>query len=105
MEHDARTGDREGYYRGIFSFALLLRRAVQNPMLDDVVNDFEPSLRRTIYATVARRREDLREDVRFVEKIVQAIEARDVEAADRAVRAYGQHEKELALAVLGEYSP
>jgi DNA-binding GntR family transcriptional regulator len=102
MDRDARAGNGEAYYQGIFEFASLLRRAVQNPMLDDVVNDFEPSLRRTIYATVARRRENLREDVRFVKKIVQGIEARDVDKADKAVRAYGQHEKDLALAVFDQ---
>ena len=102
MEHDARAGNREAYYRGMFEFSSLLRRAVQNPMIDEVMNDFEPSLRRTIYATISRRREDLRENVRFVERIVENIEARDVEKADGAVRAYGQHEKDLALAVFDD---
>jgi DNA-binding GntR family transcriptional regulator len=104
MECHAEIDDSQAYYRSMLDFSYALQSIVKNPMLDKLMKDIEPSLRRTLYATIPKRSENLKENARMVERITQAVERGDVKMADSSVRAYIQHERQLALKVFGENS-
>lgn len=104
MEHHAEIADSQAYYRSMLDFSHALQSIVKNPMLDDFMKDIEPSLRRVLYATIPTRTENLGYNARMVERITEAVEKGDVEMADRATRAYAQHERHLALEIFGECS-
>ena len=101
----AEAGDSMGYYRRMFEFSYALRGVVQNPMLNDLLKDLEPNMARMLFLSVSRRGEDLLQNVRMVERIVQGIEEKDVHGADQATRTYVQHERELALRALSDNRP
>lgn len=93
----AARGDVSGYYDAIFEYASVGLQAAKNPLLEQMLNDLEPSTRRAQFASLSRRAEDLRETVTFFEDAVRYVEDKNAEMASQTIRNYAQNEKEFAL--------
>jgi len=100
--HNAEIGDSNAYYLGMLDFIAALLRINKNAILDDLIKDIMPSVRRAFFATISGRSESLDHNSRLAEHIVTAIEANDVQGADGAIRIYLQNERAFALKVFGE---
>lgn len=93
----ASKGDPAGYYDSIFDFATALRRASRNALADQILDDLEPTTRRTQFATLSDRVDDLARNVTFFQKGLRHIEKRNANMAEKTIRKYAQNEKDFAL--------
>jgi len=97
IESCAGKGDTTGYYDAIFEFFVANLIAAKNPLLSRLLRDLEPSTRRIQYASLARRKEDLKSNVLYFEQATKYIEDRNSEMASQAIRKYAQNEKISAV--------
>jgi DNA-binding GntR family transcriptional regulator len=93
----ASKGDPAGYYDSIFGFATAIRRASRNALADQLLEDLEPATRRTQFATLSHRVDDLAKNVTFFQKGARHIEKGNAEMAAQTIRQYAQNEKAFAL--------
>jgi DNA-binding GntR family transcriptional regulator len=93
----AAEGDPAGYYDSIFDFATAIRRASRNVLADRILEDLEPATRRTQFATLSQRVDDLAKNVTFFQKAARHIEKGNAEMAAQTLREYAQNEKAFAL--------
>jgi DNA-binding GntR family transcriptional regulator len=93
----ASRGDPAGYYESIFAFATAIRRASRNALADQMLEDLEPATRRTQFATLSQRVDDLAKNVTFFQKGARHIEKGNAEMAAQTIRQYAQNEKAFAL--------
>ena len=93
----ASKGDPAGYYDSIFDFAAAIRRASRNALADQMLEDLQPAIRRTQFATLSHRVDDLAKNVIFFQKALRHIEKGNGEMAAQTLRKYAQNEKDFAL--------
>jgi len=93
----ASKGDPAGYYDAIFDFAIAIRKASRNSLADQMLEDLEPATRRTQFATLSRRVDDLTKNVTFFQKGARYIEKGNAEKAAQIIRQYARNEKGYAL--------
>ena len=93
----ASKGDPAGYYDAIFHFATAIRRASRNALADQILEDLEPAARRTQFATLSQRIDDLAKNVTFFQKGARHIEKGNAEKAAQIIRQYARNEKGYAL--------
>ncbi len=91
------SGDPAGYYDSIFAFADAIRKASRNALADQILGDLEPATRRTQFATLSQRIDDLAKNVTFFQKAARHIEKGNAEMAAQIIRKYAQNEKSFAL--------
>ena len=102
IEAAVESKDPRGYYDGIFGYAALAMKAARNPLLRRFLMDLEPSTRRTQYATLSRRADDLEENVKYFQRTSQYVEKGDGESAGRMIHDYAQNEKRFAIRIIQE---
>ncbi len=93
----ASAGDPAGYYDSIFDFAEAIRKASRNALADQILEDLEPATRRTQFATLSDRVDDLARNVVFFQQAAHHIEKGNRDKAAQTLREYAQNEKEFAL--------
>lgn len=93
----ASKGDPAGYYDSIFDFAAAIRRASRNPLAHRILEDLEPAVRRTQFATLSHRIDDLARNLTFFQKALRHIEKGNREMAGQTLQKYAQNEKDFAL--------
>jgi DNA-binding GntR family transcriptional regulator len=96
-EDFASKGDPAGYYDSIFAFAGAIRRASRNALADQILQDLEPATRRTQFATLSNRVDDLAKNVTFFKKGLRHMEKGAADMAGQTIRKYAQNEKAFAL--------
>jgi len=74
-----------------------MRKASRNALVDQILQDLEPATRRTQFATLSQRVDDLAKNVTFFEKGARHIEKGNAEMAAQTIRKYAQNEKAFAL--------
>ncbi len=97
IEKCAARGDTSGYYDAIFEFFVANLIAAKNPLLSRLLRDLEPSTRRVQYASLSRRKEDLKSNVLYFKQATEYIADKDSEKASQAIRKYAQNEKVFAV--------
>jgi len=97
IEACAQKGDTNAYYNAIFEFFVVEIEAAKDPLLARLLIDLEPSARRIQFASLSRRKENLKRNVVYFQDAAKYIEAGDPVLADKVIRAYAQNEKEFAL--------
>ena len=93
----ASSGDPPGYYDAIFDFATAMRTASRNALADQILEDLEPATRRTQFATLSERVDDLSKNVTFFQKAARYIEKGNAEMAGETIRKYALNEKTFAI--------
>lgn len=104
MEESADKADFEGYYNGMFQFTTFCMKAVDNPILEQIVLNLWPSKRRMEFATLYRRKSSLRENLNFFLKGTTAYMEGHLDLVEKYIGEYIEHEKECAISLAKEYN-
>lgn len=102
MEDCAKKADNAGYYDCFFEGARVVRGMVENPLLEDVISDFEPTVGRILYGSLAHQRDDLNKNLKFLQRIIRHIIDCNPDKAAEAVRDYANSERDHALKMHGK---
>ena len=93
--------DSQTYFQYMNELLSEAQKITRNPLLDDVMTDFGPSLMRILHASNPLRSENLIESFQKANNLVSAIEKRDLELADKAIRDYVAWETDLGMKFFG----
>lgn len=88
------------YYTAFFDFSLSCLKAARDPLLEEMIFDLLPSVRRMQYLTFTLRSESLYENLEVVERGNVYLQKGDREKAVETVIEYIAKEKEVALKTL-----
>lgn len=91
---------KEGIIEAGFEVMRLAYRIVDNPFLEETLENFKPAISRTYYLAMDHFRGELAETRRFFGKLAEAAADRDPEGLTRAIREFGEHQRELVLRTL-----
>lgn len=93
----AQAGDTAGYNDAVIQYGLACLAAAGNPLLEQMIFDLLPGIRRIFYATFAYGKEDLRKNAAVVQLGTRYIRDGNAEMASKTVREWIQNEKTIAL--------
>jgi len=96
-EQCVNRGDVYGYYKSIFEFAIACLKATQNPLLEQMVSELMPNVRRILYASFSTKEEKLHQNVEIVMIGNQYVQEKNGDMAEKTVCNYVQKAKEFAL--------
>jgi len=102
MEECADKSDFEGYYNAMFDFVTLGMKIVDNPILERLILNLWPSKRRMEYATLYRRKDNLRSNLDFFLKSVAPYMEKRVDLVEKNIGDYIQQEKDNAILLTKE---
>ncbi|WP_148862942.1 GntR family transcriptional regulator [Marinobacter fonticola] len=96
------TGDQpnEGIIDAGFEIMRLAYRIVDNPFLEETLENFKPAISRTYYLAMDHFRGEIAETRRFFAKLAEAAAERDPERMAGAIRTFGEHQRKLVLRTL-----
>ena len=100
IEAQAQKGNVREYYSGIFKFAAIGMAASQNPLLEQMLLDLWPSIRRIQFASLSIRAEKLKENGAYFKKMILYLEQNDPGMTEETVRAYAENEKQFAINII-----
>jgi DNA-binding GntR family transcriptional regulator len=100
IKESAAQGQPDNYYEAIFDFASAALEAARNPLLTQTVDDLNGLIRRTQFATLSKRADDLTSNVTFFERALEYAIKGDPDMAAETIRAYGRNEKDFAMRIL-----
>jgi DNA-binding GntR family transcriptional regulator len=89
--------DLYGYYTSVFEFAVACLKATHNPLLEQMVFELMPNVRRVVYASLSTKKEALQRNVQTVLTGNQYVQERNGKMAEKTVCDYIQQSKEFAL--------
>ncbi len=93
----ANAGDVEGYYEHNFTFARACAPVADNPLLLELLDDLEPSLRRVLYLSREARAAAMPDHLALLRKTMQFVVEREAERAAGMIAELGKLEQALAL--------
>lgn len=88
------------FYDATFQFARMGYRFVQNPYLEDMLEDLQPLIRRTYYFAINTSKSEMEVSMKMFRDLMERIVARDAEGAVKTLDAFGKHQCEIVLACL-----
>lgn len=103
MEECADKSDFEGYYDGMFQFTSAFMKIVNNPILEQIILNLWPSKRRMEFATLYRRKDSLRENLKFFLKGSTSYMEGRLELVEKDIRDYIEQEKSCAILLAKEF--
>ncbi|MCP5161775.1 MAG: GntR family transcriptional regulator [Hahellaceae bacterium] len=94
-----RTVDRpiEEVIDAAFELMSLCYPLVDNPYLEETLENFRPALSRTYFIAMNRRRGERDHSLAFVSKLVEAVQGRDYEGIANVIHVYGSSQRDLVL--------
>ncbi|MCP4118941.1 MAG: GntR family transcriptional regulator [Desulfobacteraceae bacterium] len=102
IEAHARKGNVLEYYSGIFEFAAIGMAAARNPLLEQMLMDLWPSIRRIQFASLSIRSERLKENGDYFKKMILYLEENNPGMTEKIVREYAENEKQFAMSIIRE---
>jgi len=93
----AAGGDVWGYYSALFDFAVATLKATHNPLLEQMIHELLPNVRRIIYASFSSRKAALERNVTVVMTGNGHLQARNVGMAQKTLIDYIDKAKAVAL--------
>ncbi len=97
---DAGEATREQIVESGFDIVGLIHRIVENPFLEETLENFRPAISRTYFIATDHFRGEIAETRRFFKSLADAAETRDGEALDSVIQQFGEHQRRLALKAL-----
>ncbi len=73
---------------------------VNNPYLEETLENFRPAISRTYYMVLADDPEEMQVSRSYFQRIAERIEADDHQGVTEAIRDFGEHQREVALQAL-----
>jgi len=92
--------DVNGYYSAFFDFAVTCLHAVRNQLLEDMIMDIMPCIRRMQFLSFSVRSENLEENLEIVQRGNSYLQNGDGEMAVNTVMEYVTKEKTEGLKIL-----
>lgn len=75
---------------------------VENPFLEETLENFRPAISRTYYVALAHFQEEIGETARFFQQLAEAAKAGDPERLEAVIQAFGEHQRQQVLSILQE---
>ena len=97
---EAGEATREQIVESGFDIVGLIHRIVENPFLEETLENFRPAISRTYFIATDHFRGEIAETRRFFKSLADAAETRDGEALDSVIQQFGEHQRRLALKAL-----
>lgn len=95
--------EREEYLEFLdatFNFARMGYQFANNTYLEDMLNDLQPSIRRTYYHALKMSKEEMQRSLAFFQSLMERLLARDADGAVTALEKFGEHQCQLVLSYL-----
>lgn len=73
---------------------------VENPFLEETLENFKPAISRTYYVALENFRGELAETERFFRELAKTAAAGDLAGLDGAIRRFGEHQRTQVLRIL-----
>ncbi len=89
--------DGYGYYIALFDFAVAALKAAHNPLLEQLIHELLPNVRRLIYASFSIQKKTLERNVALVMTGNQHLQNRNAKMAELEVADYIKKAKAFAL--------
>jgi len=102
IEKASEKGNVDEYHQAVFIFFITGIEASQNPILEVMLMDLLPSINRVQYASLLRRKMDLRQNARYFQKIYTAVKTGNVELGMKSMKDYIANERNSALMSIEE---
>jgi DNA-binding GntR family transcriptional regulator len=90
-------GDVYDYYTALFDFAVAALKATRNPLLEQMIHELLPNVRRLIYASFSIRKETLARNVAVVMTGNRYLQERNAKMAEITVTDYINKARAFAL--------
>ena len=97
--------EREEYLEFLdatFNFARMGYQFAENAYLEDMLDDLQPSIRRTYFYAIKMGKDEMNRSLAFFQDLIQRLISRDSEGAVAALEKFGQHQCETVLSFLKE---
>ncbi|MCG8670954.1 MAG: GntR family transcriptional regulator [Pseudomonadales bacterium] len=95
--------EREEYLEFLdatFNFARMGYQFADNTYLEDMLNDLQPSIRRTYYVAIKMQKDEMERSLSFFQNLMERLIARDAEGAVSALEKFGEHQCQTVLTYL-----
>jgi DNA-binding GntR family transcriptional regulator len=97
MEQYVSNGSVMEYYDATFKFARMAYCFVDNPYLEDMLEDLQPAVRRTYYFAINLDRSELDRSLLFFRELMVSLLQRDPDGAEQKLAQFGQHQCDTVL--------
>ena len=88
------------FFDATFEFARMAYRFVDNPYLEDMLEDLQPLIRRTYYFAINTSQDEMLVSLKMFKDLMERILSRDAEGAVKTLEAFGQHQCASVLTCL-----
>lgn len=95
-----RTDSTETVIEAGFEVMRRAYRLVDNPFLQETLENFKPAVSRTYYVTLESFRGELTETERFFRQVADAAARADGDGLEASIRAFGEHQRQQVLSIL-----
>ncbi|RLU01667.1 GntR family transcriptional regulator [Ketobacter sp.] len=97
MEGYVASGKVMEFYDATFNFARMAYQFVDNPYLEDMLEDLQPAVRRTYYFAINLNQAEIDTSMLFFRELMACILSRDVDGAERKLIQFGEHQCDTVL--------
>lgn len=97
LQAAVQSRDIEGFYNGSFDILRRAQHFTNNPFLDDMLDDLQPSMQRSFYLALQVNRRELDESYAFLKGVLDAVMLRQGERAAELVEEFCLHQRNLVL--------
>jgi len=74
---------------------------VENPFLEETLENFKPAISRTYFVALENFREELEATARFFRQLAEAATTDDPIRLEQVIRDFGEHQRQQVLSILG----
>lgn len=85
------------FYDATFNFARMAYQFVDNPYLEDMLEDLQPAVRRTYYFAINLNQAEIDTSMLFFKELMACILSRDVDGSEQKLIQFGEHQCETVL--------
>ena len=96
----AADGDSAGYLKAFYDASQIALKATGNPLLEQMMDDWVPSLRRAYFLSLSHSTYNLKESAATLRRIVQHIVKGKPDAAAKSMQSLGRAERKRVLDIL-----
>lgn len=97
MEGYVSNGEVMKFHDATFNFARMAYRFVDNPYLEDMLEDLQPAVRRTYYYAINLNKAEIDRSMEFFRELMGCILQRDEDGAYTALERFGEYQRETVL--------
>ena len=97
MEGYVSNGKVMEYYDATFNFARMAYQFVDNPYLEDMLEDLQPAVRRTYYYAINLNQDEIQKSMVFFRELMACILQKDADGAQQKLVQFGEHQCETVL--------